>query len=311
MINPIIAIEFYNNKLDLKSLYGYLIIQMITEKLIVKADGHIHLYPQYNLQTAFDSMFVNLQKLSTASLLMAPDVSGTKENKIFKMAFLVEKSGLNFFQELIDESINVSNIGYEIAGSADQLSCLLKRRSDGESVCLVPGRQIVTREKIEVLGLILREKIPDNLPVDEVIQEITSHAGVPVLSWAPGKWFFERGKVIERIIENSQPVSLLIGDTSLRPTLWPMPRLMRRAKERGFIIIPGSDPLPFSGEEQFLGTCGFIYKGAFDTAYPASSFRKVVESNQGNLLPAGRRRSFGRVIRCLLKNMYSRKKKAQ
>ena len=79
------------------------------------------------------------------------------------------------------------------------------------------------------------------------------------------------------LIASDQAKVLRLGDTTLRPMLWPEPRLMRLARKRGLAaVIPGSDPLPFAGEERYAGTYGFIYQGAFDASQPVAAIGRML-----------------------------------
>ena len=110
-----------------------------------------------------------------------------------------------------------------------------------------------TREGLEILSLSSTLNLGDREnTIDDVIKSVIDSGGIPALNWAPGKWFFSRGKIVKRIIEKYPPKDLVIGDTTLRTSLWPMPKLMAAAQERGFKVIAGSDPLPFDGEEKYI-----------------------------------------------------------
>ncbi len=122
----------------------------------------------------------------------------------------------------------------------------------------------------------MRATIPDGLPAVEVIRRVIEAGGIPVLAWSPGKWLFARGRLVRDLIASDQGRILRLGDTTLRPTLWPAPRLMKLAHERGMTVIPGSDPLPLAGEERYAGTYGFIYQGAFDASQPAASIGRML-----------------------------------
>jgi hypothetical protein len=151
---------------------------------------------------------------------------------------------------------------------------------------LVAGRQIVTRERLEILALAMRAAIPDGLPAGDVIRRIIAAGGIPVLAWSPGKWLFGRGQPARDLVASDRRLSL--GDTPLRPALWPEPRLMQLARARGAAVLPGSDPLPFAGEERYAGTYGFIYRGAFDADRPAA-FLARLPAEPAAIVPAGAR----------------------
>jgi len=57
------------------------------------------------------------------------------------------------------------------------------------------GRQIVTRERLEILGLAMRRRFLMACP-PRVIQRIVEAGGIPVLPGSPGKWLFARGQLV-------------------------------------------------------------------------------------------------------------------
>ena len=72
---------------------------------------------------------------------------------------------------------------------------------------------------------------------------------------------------------------------------------MAKAKNRGFKIIAGSDPLPFKNEEKQIGLYGFSIIGEFDDAQPAESLRRLLKNHQTQVQLIGKRNNvltFGR-----------------
>ena len=251
---------------------------------IVAADGHVHIYPAYDIKGVFRRLIQNLDRIAAVAGCAESGMSG---NKIHKLAFLAEGREHDFFSRIQDHDKAIVGDSLEITNEPDPV-CVTVSLCEVGRVCLVAGRQIVTRERLEILGLAMREKIPDGLPARDVMQRIGEAGGIPVLSWSPGKWLFARGRRVRNLIENDQDRVLRLGDTTLRPKLWPEPQLMRLARERGLTIIPGSDPLPFAGEERYAGTYGFIYRGAFDTSRPIASITHML-AGPAAITPVGAR----------------------
>jgi len=253
---------------------------------IVAADGHVHFYPAYDTKAVFRHLIQNLDRLAGWPANSAgPETTG---NGVHKLAFLAESREHDFFSRLQDRDKAIVGLGLAITSGPDPV-CVTVSLSEVGRVCIVAGRQIVTRERLEILGMAMRAKIPDGLPARDAIQKVAEAGGIPVLAWAPGKWLFARGRLVRELIAGDQDRVLRIGDTALRPALWPEPRPMRIARARGMTVIPGSDPLPFAGEERFAGTYGFIYQGAFDAAHPAVSIARMLAGHPAAITPAGAR----------------------
>lgn len=198
------------------------------------ADTHLHLYSYYDLDHAFSGLLDRL---------------AAHERQAVFAAYLAERLGYNFYEQLHTGEKVLPDFVVENASN----SLILQRKSDSRQLTLLPGRQIIAAERIEVLALCTDQLFADGLPAAELIRSIQEQNGVPVLPWSPGKWFFQRGKVVDHLLHSFTPQNFLLGDVSLRPVGWPLPLLMRKAQRLGYKIISGSDPLPFSGEEKQFG----------------------------------------------------------
>ncbi len=252
----------------------------------IVADTHIHLYPTYNLELALGSLIQNLRNILPGAT---------------NLAFFVERHDCHFFSQLRESKGGKTFTDFELNTDHHE-DVITISKDDKNYLYLFPGRQIKTSEGIELLSLTTDQLIEDDLPADTVIQQILDAGGVPVISWAPGKWFFQRGKVIKRLIEQMHPNKVLIGDTSLRPTIWMKPYLMRKAEKIGYKIVAGSDPLPFSGEEVQLGTFGSQIDGEFNEQEPVNSVRSLLTDPEIRIESIGRRNTAAEVLQRLVKN---------
>ena len=153
------------------------------------------------------------------------------------------------------------------------------------------------------------DDIPDGLSVEETLAAIRSAGGVPALNWAPGKWFFRRGKTVRRLILDAAPGDFIVCDTSLRPTVWPTPRSMRLARARGLRMTAGSDPLPFPGEERQLGRYAAVYGGVLDPECPVASLRRMLTDEGTAIQVAGDRGGLLETAVRLKRNRDVRKRK--
>jgi len=235
-------------------------------------DTHFHLYPVYHLENAFKALQNNLS---------AP----VPEH--IKCAVLTEAPGFSYFQKL--------SKGEALAGSQFNLKVISRNcvqlNNGKDQLFLFNGRQHISSEGLEILSLFNGDEIHERSTAAEIIEIINERGGIPVLSWAPGKWFFKRGKIIQQLLKASLPGRLIIGDTSLRPVGWPMPKIMKEAREMGFTIIFGSDPLPLRGEEETAGRYATLLDGEFNFDDPSESVSGMLRLQQkpGAI---GKRRSF-------------------
>jgi len=226
----------------------------------VIADTHVHLYPCHDPAAAFSCLLQNLARWDDAAV---------------RAAFLTEAPGCRAFRDIREGRLHPTGAGdtFVAAGEAEAAVLLNGGRP---RMYVFSGRQIVTRERLEILALTLDEAPAGGLTARETVSAVRDAGGIPVLSWAPGKWFFGRGKVVRELLKRVSPGELLLGDTSLRPTLWAEPLLMRQARRMGFAVVAGSDPLPTPGEETYAGSYASGTDEPFDPQRPVSSMRAAL-----------------------------------
>jgi hypothetical protein len=234
---------------------------------MIIVDTHVHLYPCFNLARAFDYALQNMQRHAG--------------NEAAEFAIcLTERWDCFFYRALLEKKERIESFTVE---PLEDGGALRVQRNSGGAIIVLPGRQIITREKLEVLALTRDLEIPDRLPIDEVLKRVADSGAVPVLPWSPGKWTFSRRKTIQRLIESAALGSVVIGDTSLRANIWPEPPLMKLARTRGLAVIAGSDPLPFPGEERRFGS----YASCFNLPLGkeiCSSLRRVLLGAAGSVV---------------------------
>jgi hypothetical protein len=239
------------------------------------ADMHTHIYSCHDTGRAFSALGQNLQRLM-------PDAA-------FRLAFLTERAECHVFDGLKSGRITPP-LGYE-TGKTDDDAALWILREGKRDLLLLAGRQVATRERLEVLCLAAACSIPDGLPIAEVIRQIHQAGGLPVLAWSPGKWLFRRGCIVKQMLDLHHAGDLVLGDTTLRPSLWPTPGLMKYGRELGHRTIAGTDALPLAGEERLLGTYGTLLDMPFDPEHPARSFVKSFHDGDVNTRMVGHRSS--------------------
>ena len=281
---------------------------------MIICDAHVHIYPCYRVESMLKAAVANLRQLQS-------DFLGNKGRNFPKAdgtdltICLVERWDCNFFREnltqkggLVAGDIVVENVWEGI--------CSLLKFTDGNTLYIFAGRQIVTNEGLEVLSLVSSASIPDGLSLEETKEAIIKSDGIYVLNWAPGKWWFKRGKLVRGEVDkcvggagektNAWSNKLMLGDTTLRPTWWPMSKEMHKVKQHGMTtpgvgLIAGSDPLPFCGEEGLVGTYGLLLDADIDLNSPVVSMKKallhsgVCGERGGHLI--GQRDGLGRFLR--------------
>jgi hypothetical protein len=250
-------------------------------------DAHVHLYPNFNLATAFDSAILHF-------------AAWRKQTDAQKLLLLTERSDCDFFNLLKNEKA-VQSYSVKCMDEAEAIELVAPNQ---QKLFVIAGRQVVTRESLEICALATLIAIKDRqYSAAEVIQQVLQAGGVAALNWAPGKWLFKRGKIVVELLQMFTPLELLIGDTSMRPTFWSTPGLMQRAIQDDFKIIAGSDPLPFSGEEKNIGRYGCTLHAEWQEKKPAASIRAALRNSETIIERVGHRSAsldfVGRQIRIM------------
>ena len=229
---------------------------------MIIADTHVHFYPCYDAGLALRGLISRLHLLDPASE---------------KAAFLTERQECCFFTDLRDGRIDLPDgLTVEATPEDDAL-----RVVDGgkHELYLFAGRQIATKERLEVLTLASDTMIEDGLPTRDVISQALKNGSVPVLAWALGKWLGKRNGIVGELIRSYGNNELLVGDSSMRPTFFPQPALINEAISKGTSIIAGSDPLPFKGDEQYMGTYATLIDGAIEESAPVTSVKNILRTS--------------------------------
>jgi hypothetical protein len=255
----------------------------------VLADAHVHFHRGFGRDAFLDGALRNFRR-GAAGLGLAGPLTGC--------LLLTESAGACFFRMSQD---GVGEGEWSFVATAEPES-LMARRGD-DHLILIAGRQVVTREGLEVLALATAEDFPDGLPLDETLDRVRAAGALPVLPWGFGKWWFARGARAARELA-AQRGELYLGDNAGRPALAapfvPEPRLFRAAAELGVPVLPGSDPLPLPDHATRAGSYGFLLSGTLDEDRPARSLVarvRRVRAAGGRLRPFGRRSGIVRFCR--------------
>ena len=170
---------------------------------------------------------------------------------------------------------------------------------------LLAGRQVITRERIEVLALgVGGDPLPDGKPAVETLDVVLGLGGLPVLPYGVGKWRGARGRLVTGLISSSRFHPLAVGDIAGRPTLGPRPAQLDLAAARGLPLLLGTDPLRLPGDHAVAGRFGNLVDLPPDLPdWPARLVRLLGEAGPvphrfGDHLPL--RHALGRQVRLRL-----------
>jgi hypothetical protein len=229
-------------------------------------DAHVHIHPCYQPDELLNNAYTNL---SAARNGEAPSES----RALFLL--MTETADDDYFGALY----GLAHGGRQVPRAALQQWIMMPTEEQGSVLAvsrerklfLVGGRQVACREGLEVLLLGTTRRLPDGLPIREVLDE-TASWGVPrVIPWGPGKWLFRRGRLLNELVTEFRGPTLFLGDEGGRPVFWAYPQHFGRAARLGVRDLPGTDPLPFPHDVTKVGRMGFRVRIELDPSRPAAS----------------------------------------
>ncbi len=257
-------------------------------------DAHVHLHACYQADELLDSAWSNLSLAHAPS--DAPAQSGTehypgtpvgpKPASYAYFLLMAETRHDDCFGDLRSLALGAGAANglqlraWSAAPTSEETSVVLTKGS--QQLFIVGGRQVACREGLEVLVLGTTRKFTDGRPIRELLSE-TDKWGVPrVIPWGPGKWLFNRGRLLNGLLEEFRKPSLFLGDEGGRPGFWGYPSHFARAARLGVRDLPGTDPLPFAHDVHKVGRMGFCVPIVLDSARPAASLiRSLVDPGVG------------------------------
>ena len=167
---------------------------------------------------------------------------------------LTQASGERVFESL---SAPATIAGWALVPAQDEPETLIARRG-ASAIAVICGRQVRAADGLEVLALGTRAVFSDGLPFEQAVEAVGRAGALTVIPWGFGKWFGERGRRVEKILEALGNRVLFVGDNGSRMGLMGQPALIRASERRGFRVLPGTDPFPFASGHRRVGGFGFL-----------------------------------------------------
>lgn len=258
-------------------------------------DAHAHFHPGFPERRFLDSATRNFRKGARALgagpeargyLVLAQGPEGGKFEQWRRRA----EGGAE------DEAADPEKAGEWRFAPTDEKESVVARRGTGVEIVVVAGRQVRTRERLEVLAPGTDRPLAEGRPVEEVLEAVRGAGAVPILAWGFGKWWGRRGKRVDELVRRAEPGRLLLGDQPGRPRPAPAPPQFRAAARRGIPVLPGSDPLSLPGHVHRVGSYGLALQRDLGTRRPAAELRRALAGLRGQPRRYGRRDG---VLRCL------------
>ena len=208
-------------------------------------DCHVHLYPSFSLPVVLDAALANMRATWETTDGSVQPVRG--------VLLLTRTAHEADFKDLCATIPHCLTKPWRIDARPDDLSLILRHGPD--TLTLVAGRQMATREGLEVHALGTRQDFPERLPARRLLEAVNASGALVAIPWGAGKWLGARGNLLRALVDDPS-LPFLLSDSGLRPGGWPRPKLFAQARRNGRTWLAGSDPLPLPGAERRVGRFG-------------------------------------------------------
>lgn len=200
---------------------------------------------------------------------------------------LTESSGANVFQELLKRSgadgcilsgHDPSSENVWTISPAEDGKALVANRREKEIIYLLPGKQHISSENLELLSIAETRDIPDKQnTLFECAGLVWAEGGIPVVPWGVGKWSGPRKETLIAYLTEPSDFPKVIGDNGNRPFFWALPEFTHLNTAERLLKLSGSDPLPFQAHEKRAGSFGsYLQNSGVDPSLPAQSIKSML-----------------------------------
>jgi hypothetical protein len=253
---------------------------------LLLADTHVHVHRCFDDEAVLAAAARNFAE---AAARLAPNAA------LQGVLCLTEMAGVDRFAVLRAAAQRAERRGPWTLRATAEPSSVAALGDAGATLFVIAGRQIVTRERLEVLALGAAAACADGQSLETTLAAVLDAGAAAVLPWGVGKWRGLRGALVDSLIARSgRPLHL--GDNGNRLEWGAVPAQFVAARRAGLRILPGSDPLPLRGEERRIGGYGVCAAARLDPDRPAAGLLALFAS-RAELVTYGRRERLARFMR--------------
>lgn len=214
----------------------------------ISLDTHVHFYDGFGASELLEHAWTNLsQSIRSRGLRNAiPAVIWTRQQRESALAGqLPEGSAWQVRED------SKTDAGFRV------------QARDGRELFVFRGVQFVSAEGLEVLVGALPDHSDGFIgahqgkPVRELLDSFCDEYPV-ILPWGFGKWLGKRGQIILELLDSEYASRFVLGDNSGRPAFWSPVKAFVKAAQVRVPVVPGTDPLPVSGQIRHVGRSGVL-----------------------------------------------------
>lgn len=235
-------------------------------------DTHVHIHACFPLASFLDAAVHNAQTEAAHH---------NRSARVQGVLLLTETCRDQWFQQLVSYADTRQSVRNDWGSQwrfyrTDDDAAIRAQSAKGAALFIMAGRQIVTKDKLEVLALITEQRFEDGGSTQDTIARVRQQGGIPVIPWGFGKWWGRRGQILSELLPAQAGTLFFLGDNSGRPKFLPHPPHFAQAKNIGIRILPGSDPLPFASEFWRPCSVGISLAGTINPATPATDLKRLL-----------------------------------
>lgn len=231
-------------------------------------DAHVHHHPCFDWRDQIEGAFAHLARWSERVRETSPPIG------VLCFVDLQDRPAL---ARLVDAPDGKLPAGCTMEATLEKTAWRVSGPR-GASLLLLAGRQIATREGLEVLAISCSEEIPDRLSLAETLTASLGAAALTVIPWGFGKWWLGRGETVSAAFAAPRAGRVYLGDNGNRAAIGPEPGLFSTSRQRGLPLVSGSDPLPFASHARRALGYAFRLDGELDPRRPGAVLRDALAS---------------------------------
>ncbi len=248
-------------------------------------DTHVHFHNCFRLTAFLEAARSNLQRVHVDSLT----------NHVSGCLLLAQVPPGDPLEPLRQRTDCLSG-AWKLESLAESDAMVFARLHE-PMLAIVAGRQLVTREGLELLALATSQELASGRSLTDSVRETLDVGGIPVLPWGFGKWWFQRGTTMRRFLQSeAAELGVFLGDNGCRPHSLGTPRLLSCGMQQGLRVIAGSDLLPLADHEPRVASYGSVLPGTIDWQRPTAWVRDQLAALQRSPATFGSGRSINRFV---------------
>jgi hypothetical protein len=234
--------------------------------LTILLDAHVHLHRCFDPARFLDSARTNFRAAAQA----------LRRSSGVGCLWLTDTPQERSFSRLAQGGPAGRSIGRWALSQTSEATALTARHESGDTLLLLAGRQISTRERLEVLALGTELDLPSGQSLADTIAGVRESGAIAVIPWGFGKWWFRRSRLLAATLASLSRGGVFVGDNGGRPRVIPRSPLFELAASRGIYNLPGSDPLPLPWEVRKPGRLGAILEAPLDLSQPVAALLRTL-----------------------------------